>query len=348
MAEDYVASVKKRLLAEGFTWGEATSPDGRQMWFAAAKTRRAWVPLPLRETIILAQFPSLDVPALRRFSAESLGYARDLSRNCPSLSFMPGCATCSYAVAIVRNVDPATVETVQNEPPRSHGNGQWEIPILYDQATGQIHYFLNVPLFGNALCADFQKAIRKRLALLPGQEPRGAILAQEVVTLDAALCRVFRERLQLRQHFGLAIVGGTVAAVFASWIWGALTALSGMQMEWLPLVGLGFLVGTAVRFCGQGVTRRFGIVGATFALVGCFLGYALSLAIAVAWQIPGLDNFYLFSHFQVETFVRLAWAKLHWSDLACLGFAGYEGYILAFRRISDQELRTLAYRGGKR
>ena len=40
-------------------------------------------------------------------------------------------------------------------------------------------------------------------------------------------------------------------------------------------IGVGFLVGIAVKFFGKGKTPIYGIIGAAFALLGCAIGNLL-------------------------------------------------------------------------
>lgn len=73
----------------------------------------------------------------------------------------------------------------------------------------------------------------------------------------------------------LGIVAGLVAAVIGAAVWAVITVATEFQIGWMA-VGVGFLVGVAVRFFGKGSTTVFGVVGAACALFGCILGNVLS------------------------------------------------------------------------
>lgn len=73
----------------------------------------------------------------------------------------------------------------------------------------------------------------------------------------------------------LAVVGGIIAAAIGAAIWAGVTVATGYQIGWMA-VGVGFVVGVAVRTLGQGSGFLFGATGAGFALVGCVLGNILS------------------------------------------------------------------------
>jgi len=90
-------------------------------------------------------------------------------------------------------------------------------------------------------------------------------------------------------------------------------------------VGVGFLVGWAVRVAGKGTHMAFGILGAALALGGCALGNLLAVVVIAA------------RHFEVPlqaVFTRLTpdvvWSLMETTfkpiDLLFYGIAIYEGY----------------------
>lgn len=70
---------------------------------------------------------------------------------------------------------------------------------------------------------------------------------------------------------GLALAGGLAAAVIGSVLWAAITVATKRQIGFMA-VGMGLLVGFAVRYLGQGSSRGFGWLGAGISLFGCLLG----------------------------------------------------------------------------
>jgi len=69
----------------------------------------------------------------------------------------------------------------------------------------------------------------------------------------------------------LGTVVGLLAALVGAGIWAAVTALTQYQIGFMA-VGVGFLVGFAVRITGKGHEPIFGVVGAVLALLGCVVG----------------------------------------------------------------------------
>ena len=79
----------------------------------------------------------------------------------------------------------------------------------------------------------------------------------------------------MKNNIPFAIIGGLVAAVIGGVIWAAVTVATKYQIGWMA-VGVGFLVGYAVRTFGKGETATFNTIGAICALLGCVLGNLLS------------------------------------------------------------------------
>ncbi|NOR36791.1 MAG: hypothetical protein GQ577_08590, partial [Woeseiaceae bacterium] len=85
-----------------------------------------------------------------------------------------------------------------------------------------------------------------------------------------------------RQEQNLVVGGmaGLIAAVAGAAVWAGVTVVTEYQIGWMA-VGLGFLVGIAIRTMGRGIDQVFGVVGAVMALVGCVLGNVFT----TAWYI---------------------------------------------------------------
>jgi FtsH-binding integral membrane protein len=132
------------------------------------------------------------------------------------------------------------------------------------------------------------------------------------------------------QNLLLAIVGGILSSMVAAAIWAAITYLTGYRIG-LVAIGVGFLVGFAVKLLGNGRTIPFGIVGAFFALVGCVLGNILTAVIAAAFQdqVPVLD---IALTFLTNPGVVIDIMKETFSvmDLLFYGIAIYEGFKFSF------------------
>jgi hypothetical protein len=73
----------------------------------------------------------------------------------------------------------------------------------------------------------------------------------------------------------LGILAGSAAALVGALIWMGVTVMTGIQIGYVAL-GIGALVGFAVRWAGKGSTPVFGVVGAVATLIGCIVGQALA------------------------------------------------------------------------
>jgi len=76
----------------------------------------------------------------------------------------------------------------------------------------------------------------------------------------------------------MALLAGLVAAAVGAAAWALVTVLTQMQIGWMA-VGIGFLVGLAVRKFGKGSAPSFQVLGAVLSLVGCLAGNLLAVCI---------------------------------------------------------------------
>ena len=79
------------------------------------------------------------------------------------------------------------------------------------------------------------------------------------------------EQLEDQPNLLMGLIGGAVAMLVGAIVWGAITYFTQYQIGWMS-IGVGFLVGLALRFFGKGKTMIFGVSGAVLALIGCLLG----------------------------------------------------------------------------
>jgi len=121
--------------------------------------------------------------------------------------------------------------------------------------------------------------------------------------------------------------------------WAFIAALSGFNECYMAL-GVGLLVGVAIRFFGAGLYRIFGILAALLALAGSLLGYYLSLSgfpeevqLAAMIKVPDYLNPDLMFQTMRDNFVPL--------DLLFYGLAAFLAYLLAIRRISPGKMARL-------
>lgn len=107
-------------------------------------------------------------------------------------------------------------------------------------------------------------------------------------------------------------------------------------------MGIGFLVGFAVRIAGKGVTSTYGVIGAIFALLGCLLGNVLSICgfIETDGEVGylGVVLTFLTNPPALFALVRDTFSPM---DLLFYGIAVYEGYKFSFRELTAADLDRL-------
>lgn len=165
--------------------------------------------------------------------------------------------------------------------------------------------------------------------------------AQSKPTLNLAKAQSLKQQLEAQQNLPLGIIGGIVAAAVGAALWAAITVATKYQIGWMA-IGVGFLVGGAVRSLGKGVSKNFGVLGAICALLGCAVGNLLSMCgfVAISQGVP---------FFKVTTavithpaaIVDLFKLSFQPMDIVFYAIAVYEGYRFSFRQITEQDLMAL-------
>jgi phosphate/sulfate permease len=148
------------------------------------------------------------------------------------------------------------------------------------------------------------------------------------------------ERLRSQQNFVAGLFAGAVAALVGAVIWAVITDVTGYQIGFMA-IGVGFIVGYAVRVAGKGIDQSFAIMGAVLALLGCVVGNALAVLGIVANQ-ENMRYSELWSRIDLPTMGNLMAATFSPMDLLFYAIAIYEGYKLSFRQVTDDELQAAA------
>ena len=119
-------------------------------------------------------------------------------------------------------------------------------------------------------------------------------------------------------------MAGLVAAAVGAGLWALVTILTGLQIGWMA-VGVGCLVGWAVRAAGKGTHAGFGMMGAMLALGGCALGNLLAIVVLAArhYQVPLQDVLTRLTPDVVYSLMEATFKPIH---LLFYGIAIYEGY----------------------
>ena len=151
------------------------------------------------------------------------------------------------------------------------------------------------------------------------------------------------EALRSEQNLVMATLAGLVAAVAGAGIWAAATVATGYQIGWLA-IGIGFLVGFAMRIVGKGIDRVYGIVAAVLSLAGCALGNLLTVAYFVA-EAEGVPYAELLSRLDLDIAIELMTATFDPMDLLFYGIAVYFGYRYAFRELTEADFARVLGKG---
>ena len=153
---------------------------------------------------------------------------------------------------------------------------------------------------------------------------------------DPAL-KLTLEALRSEQNLGLGVVAGFVAAIAGAATWGLITAYTGYQIGWMA-IGVGFLVGIAVRIAGKGIDSSFGVASAVLSLFGCVLGnlWTMTYFIAAKEGVPVLNAV---SQLKPDIAVKIMISTFNYMDLVFYGIALYFGYKYGFRQITEDELK---------
>ena len=140
------------------------------------------------------------------------------------------------------------------------------------------------------------------------------------------------EFFRQEQNLMMGTIYGLIAALAGAGVWAGVTIATEYQIGWMA-VGIGFLVGIAVRAGGKGIDQVFGIVGAVLSLVGCVLGNLFTVAWFVSQEF-GVPINEVLSSLDFETAIEMMSATFQVMDLLFYGLAVYFGYRYAFRQLS--------------
>lgn len=143
-------------------------------------------------------------------------------------------------------------------------------------------------------------------------------LEQSQAAADTAAAQTLPE-----QSLPKALAAGAAAALVGALLWALVTFVTEYQIGWMA-VGVGFLVGYAVRF-GKGTTQIFNITGAVLALLGCVMGNVFMI-IAFAAKGADLSVFEVASRIEIGLLANLMMETFSPMDILFYGIAVYEGW----------------------
>ncbi len=143
------------------------------------------------------------------------------------------------------------------------------------------------------------------------------------------------ERLRAEERFGPAVLAGAGAALAGAAGWALLSAVTGYQIGFMA-IGAGVAVALVVRLVGRGVSSRFGLVGAGFALAVCLVGNLMAI-VAIGSRQEGIPVLELVSILTPAVVVDVMIETFHSVDLLFYGLALYYGFNFSFRELTPED-----------
>lgn len=175
-------------------------------------------------------------------------------------------------------------------------------------------------------------------------EPSNSGQSKVPVEVDQLKLDRYMQEIRDNQNLALGVMGGIAAAAVGALVWAAVTFYTGYQIGWMA-VGIGFLVGLAIRHFGKGVNTSFGIAGAVLSLVGCLAGNVFTYCIYIA-QEEGVKVTEVASQLDSQIVVRMLVDTFSPLDILFYGLAVYYGYKYSFYQAPDEKLREFVKPAG--
>ena len=129
---------------------------------------------------------------------------------------------------------------------------------------------------------------------------------------------------------GRAAAGGAAAALVGAMIWAFITVITSFQIGWMA-IGVGALVGFAVKFFGRSTDQTFGFIGAGFSLFGCAIGNLMAACAFISSDPRNAGFISVLSDAlgSPGTAARIMGASFHPLDILFYIFAVSTGYKVA-------------------
>ncbi len=138
-----------------------------------------------------------------------------------------------------------------------------------------------------------------------------------------------------KRSLALGCAAGVVAAAIGAALWAMISYMTEYQIGWMA-IGVGFLVGIAVRQFGKGTDTSFGILGGALALAGCLAGNLLTICLVLSRE-KAMSLLDVISRLDADLVVTLMGATFNPMDLLFYGLAIYAGYRYSFRPAAEVE-----------
>jgi hypothetical protein len=161
----------------------------------------------------------------------------------------------------------------------------------------------------------------------------------EPTPIDLVELERIKQRLFQQQNVSLATIAGFVAALLGAGIWTGVTVATKYQIGYMA-IGVGFLVGFAVRYFGKGLVPLYGYVGGGLSLFGCVLGNFMTTCVFVG-QDQSIPLLQILSNMTPSLAGEILKVSFQPMDLLFYGIAVYAGYQYSFRTLTDADLEKL-------
>ena len=144
------------------------------------------------------------------------------------------------------------------------------------------------------------------------------------------------QTLAEEQNLLMGTISGLLAALLGAGIWAGVSVATEYQIGWMA-VGIGFLVGLAMRYTGKGISPVFGTVSAGLSLFGCMVGNILTYTWFIA-DMEGMSFMEVASQLNLAVIIGLLTSTFALMDILFYGLAAYFGYKYAFRQVTQADL----------
>jgi hypothetical protein len=132
------------------------------------------------------------------------------------------------------------------------------------------------------------------------------------------------------ENLFLGVLAGVIAAAVGAGIWMGITVATGFQVGYVAL-GIGALVGFAIRYAGNGTSVVYGILGAILTFLSCLTGQALAeIQSLTSAQVSFMDALKAVDLSALVTHIVTGSSPITY---LIYGIGIFEGYKLSIRKV---------------
>lgn len=163
--------------------------------------------------------------------------------------------------------------------------------------------------------------------------------AERGVEIDPERFAALQEQMLREQSLPRALFAGILAGLVAAFVWGWITKVTEYEIGWIA-IGVGFLVGFAMRTFGKGVTPLYQVLGAVLAGLSVAMGKIMAITMMVAAE-HDVGAWELFSELSGGDMIAMLKETFSAMDFLFYAIALWAGWQYSLRQISEQELRSV-------